>query len=185
METMRCKSCGGEYPATTEYFHPEKLGKNGLRARCKSCLRRKQADYRAANVETLTGSHAYSKKKAFWQAASARKAARKRNLPATLTTAEWQYALDYFDNQCAVCGCSNRKLALDHWIPLSDPRTDNPGTVAKNAVPLCHDRRGCNIGKRNKPAEQWLSQRYGDSHAQEILRRIQAYFDSLKEYEGE
>lgn len=37
MDTKRCTKCGKEYPATHEYFHFHRLGKDGLNPRCKSC----------------------------------------------------------------------------------------------------------------------------------------------------
>jgi len=79
--------------------------------------------------------------------------ARKRLMPNTFTTEEWQHALNYFCGCCAVC---NRQLndmfgeyraAIDHWIPLSYKGDDNPGTVANNIVPLCHGSGGCNNRK--------------------------------------
>ena len=33
-----CTRCEIEFPATTEYFHRNKYGKNGLAARCKHCM---------------------------------------------------------------------------------------------------------------------------------------------------
>ena len=33
----KCTCCGGEFPATTEYWYKNKKGKYGLRATCKQC----------------------------------------------------------------------------------------------------------------------------------------------------
>ncbi len=35
---QKCRICGNEFPATSEYFHKCKTGKYGLRARCKKCI---------------------------------------------------------------------------------------------------------------------------------------------------
>lgn len=42
MMTKACTLCGEVKPATAEYFHRHRLGKFGLNARCKSCIRRAQ-----------------------------------------------------------------------------------------------------------------------------------------------
>lgn len=110
-----------------------------------------------------------------------RRLARKRSLPDTLTNADWQRCLSYFNGCCAVCGKPPglwHTLAMDHWTALSSP--DCPGTVPTNIVPLCHGIDGCNNSKSNKPAEQWLIQKFGEKKARKILKRIHDYFDSLK-----
>ncbi len=114
-----------------------------------------------------------------------RRLAQKRNLPATLTVNEWQFALDYFGHTCAVCGRPAdfwTILAADHWTPVSK----GGGTTARNIVPLCHARKGippgepcCNNSKGNKDPEVWLIERYGKRKAAAILNRINAYFAKL------
>jgi hypothetical protein len=116
---------------------------------------------------------------AVFRAKNARREAREHNLPCSFTRQDWQRALEYFNDRCAVCGRPTglwHTLAQDHWIPLSDPRPDNPGTVATNIVPLCHGQSGCNDSKRNKDPLQWLTQKYGKRKASRILRRIEEYF---------
>ena len=111
-----------------------------------------------------------------------RRRARKLDLPDTMTEHDWQVALTYFDNSCAVCGRSFKtnsgtyKPAADHWIPLSDPRPDNPGTVPTNIVPLCHGTGGCNNSKHDRDAKEWLVSRYGKVSAEEIFERIEQFF---------
>lgn len=107
--------------------------------------------------------------------------ARKKSLPDTFTAEQWQSALDYFNNCCAVCGRTQglwHKLVPDHWIPISS--RDCPGTIPTNIVPLCHGQQGCNNRKRDKNPEQWLIEQLGAKKAKQILKRIQDYFDSLK-----
>jgi len=117
---------------------------------------------------------------------SHRYAARKRNLPDTLTKQEWQYALEYFNHCCAVCGRQLKDLfgahtvAMDHWIPLSYEGVDNPGTVAENMIPLCHGQDGCNNSKGSKMPNDWLFDVYRKAKANRILKRIKDYFDSIK-----
>lgn len=68
---------------------------------------------------------------------------------------------------------------MDHWIALTDSRTDNPGTVVENIIPLCHGWGGCNNNKRNRDAAEWLTKKLGPRKAKKKLAEIQAYFDSL------
>ena len=116
---------------------------------------------------------------------SANKGAKELSLPHTLTLEQWEHALDYFDNRCAVCrrdttGILTARISVDHWIPLSYEGDDNPGSVAHNIVPLCLNRRGCNNRKRNKLPTVWLQRAFGKRRAKLIAARIQEYFDSLK-----
>lgn len=114
-----------------------------------------------------------------------RKRARKRTLPATMTTSHFELALAYFDYRCAVCGKSAdfwTLLAQDHWIPLSK----GGATTPQNIVPLCHAKPGapaglscCNNSKHDKLPNVWLNERFGKDRAREISARIEAYFESL------
>jgi len=140
--------------------------------------------YHAANSEKL------NEKNRVWRAANPekvrvhkqRRRARKANLPNTLTTAEWQYAIDYFYGYCAVCGRQLKNLdktrrgSADHWIPLSK----GGGTTADNIVPLCHGEDGCNNRKGNALPEAWLALKFGKRKARVILKRINAYFELVK-----
>jgi hypothetical protein len=114
------------------------------------------------------------------KASTHRYRARKRELPNAFTAYDWQCALEYFGGCCAVCGKpadSHITIAADHWIPLSHPECT--GTLPTNIVPLCHGAGGCNNTKRNRLPADWLTDYYGKDKATEIIRRIQAYFDSL------
>lgn len=107
--------------------------------------------------------------------------ARENALPATLTHQDWKRALEYFEYRCAVCGRPNglwHKLAQDHWIPVSD--VNCPGTVPANIIPLCHGDGGCNNSKSNTDPLEWLTRRFGEAKAKKVYRRIQDYFEWLK-----
>jgi hypothetical protein len=119
------------------------------------------------------------------QATVQRRRARRKELECSFSYEDWQRALDYFDNRCAVCGKQPdfwTVLAQDHWLPL-----DKGGpTVVSNILPLCHPRPGvpagepcCNSSKGNKYPEEWLTDRFGKRKAKVILNRIQRYFDWL------
>ena len=106
-----------------------------------------------------------------------RRRARKRSLPDIFTSEQWQICLEYWNYCCAVCGKQLRDLFgevephADHWIPLSV--LDCPGTVATNMICLCN---GCNQSKHNIAPKTWLTRRYGKRRANQILKRIEAYF---------
>jgi hypothetical protein len=107
-----------------------------------------------------------------------------RHLPSAFTPHDWERCLSYWNNSCAVCGRPRglwHTIAADHWIALSDPRPNNPGTVPTNIIPLCHGIDGCNNSKHDNDATEWLTRKYGRRKAKKILERIQKYFDSLKE----
>lgn len=120
------------------------------------------------------------------QAKHVRRKAAKKRLPNTFTAQDWERCLDYWEHRCAVCGRAADEttvLSPDHWIALTDPREDNPGTVPTNIVPLCGSlkggRNGCNNSKHKRNAVTWLIEKYGEDEAQIILERIRAYFESL------
>src|SRR5260221_6220997 len=128
-------------------------------------LDRKRA-YRRANPERF---------KVYTQ----RRRTQKRQLPDTLTLADWQRCLDYWQDSCAICGrvaSNNLSIAADHWIPLSDPDPANPGTCAGNILPLCHGTGGCNNSKKNHEPVNWLCKRLGSQTGKEKLAQINAYF---------
>jgi hypothetical protein len=49
LELKRCKNCGDEFPATTEYFARNKLSKDGLFYHCKTCQNNKRNASRKIN----------------------------------------------------------------------------------------------------------------------------------------
>jgi len=111
--------------------------------------------------------------------------ARKAGLPYTLTTEQWQHALNYFNGCCAVCERQLNDMfgeftkSADHWIPLSYEGGDNPGTVAENIIPLCHGVDGCNNSKGATLPMEWLQQKFSRYKSKKIIDKIQKYFDSL------
>lgn len=147
-------------------------------------LKRKQmtgVDYRARYADKLRERHRRWRLKSpqYVRLAAAKRRARIRSLPNTFTYEDWLRCLEYWNNTCAVCGIEifdGVNAEADHWIALTDPRPDNPGTVCDNMVCMCAF---CNNSKHNKHAETWLLQRYGAEKAAEILTRITAYFASL------
>lgn len=118
---------------------------------------------------------------------AANRRARERGLPCTMTDEQWELCLDYFNGLCAICGHGtdeNTIIAADHWIPVTDPRPDNPGTVATNIIPLCHPTRvgggSCNLSKADKDPVQWIIQQYGPDKTEGIVDRIESYLQWVR-----
>lgn len=105
--------------------------------------------------------------------------ARLASLPNTLTTSEWLTAVEWFRGCCAYCQCreeANNPITADHVIALRT--AECPGTVLVNIVPAC---RRCNSSKRATDVNEWLTRKYGDEKAADILQRINAYFAFARE----
>lgn len=60
------------------------------------------------------------------------------------TFEDWIAILEVFGHQCAYCLCSDKKLTMDHVLPLSKGGTH----TADNIVPAC---KSCNSRKNNRP----------------------------------
>jgi hypothetical protein len=152
----------------------------------RSCPKRK-AKRREYERQYRTRPHAKEQDQIQQRIIHANRKAQLSKLPNTLTEGQWQYALNYFNGGCAVCGSQlndlsgKRTIAADHWIPLSYKGDDNPGTVATNIVPLCHGVDGCNNSKNNTMPDVWLEWKFGKRKAKKIMKRIQDYFDSLED----
>lgn len=103
-----------------------------------------------------------------------------KHLKRDFTAKDWLRALEYFKGCCAVCGRPQglwHKLAMDHWIPVARDGT----YTSDNIVPLCHGIGGCNNSKGDKNAYEWLVEQFGTRKANQIQKRIQAYFNYIKE----
>lgn len=201
----KCTVCGEVKPATTEFFREiTSRGKRTLNAKCRDCVSKQKREYRQLNHERIIEENrewkrrnpgrVYETTREYRQrnlarvrkqkkVANHRREARKRGLPNTLTTMQWQRALDYFGHRCAICNRSQGlwyTLAADHWIPLTDPRPGNLGTAATNILPMCHSKKGgigtCNLSKGKKDPLEWLYSRFPKKEADAILERIEAYF---------
>lgn len=101
--------------------------------------------------------------------------AKKRGLDNSFTPEEWQTCLEHFNFCCAYCGAQRgfwNPMCMEHFIPVSS----SGGFTKENIVPAC---KSCNSQKHDKPADEFLIAKYGKRKAKEILKRVQAYFDSL------
>lgn len=65
--SKRCTKCQQDYPATTDYFPPNKLGKYGVGAECRPCMRLRYAEYRKRNAaKVAANTRAYHKAHPEW-----------------------------------------------------------------------------------------------------------------------
>ena len=82
-----------------------------------------------------------------WQ----RRRSRMNNLPATLTTQDWQEILDCWDYRCAYCGKHAFELDQEHVTPVCQ----GGGYTIENIVPAC---KSCNSKKGGRtPIEAGMS----------------------------
>lgn len=77
------------------------------------------------------------------------RAAKKRQLPCTLTLSQWKCILRLYDYKCAYCGSSPHQLHQDHVIPVSS----GGSYTFDNIVPAC---KSCNSSKGSKLLYDWL-----------------------------
>lgn len=176
----KCKKRQKEY-----YARPEQLEKRRKHRSLKE-TKQKQREYnQRPEVKARVKEYSKSPKgKIAITLSHHRRKNNERNLPWNFTTEDWQFALNYFHGCCAVCGRQLNDLlgthtaAPDHWIALSDPKC--PGTIPTNIVPLCHGINGCNNSKWMKPADQWLTDRFGKRRAKQVMDKIKAFFKVVR-----
>ncbi len=108
--------------------------------------------------------------------------ATERALPLQFTEQEWINCLNYWHSICVYCGnppglFPSMQLSIEHFVAVTDPRPDNPGTVAENILPACVS---CNASRGNRDVWTWLVNRYGKRKAKTILKRIEDYFAYIR-----
>lgn len=94
--------------------------------------------------------------------------AKKANLPATLSQAQWAATLKHFNGRCAYCQARSYEC-IDHFIPLKQ----GGGSTQNNCVPACAS---CNTCK-DHPKFVLLKD---ETKAKEALDRVRLYLDSLE-----
>ena len=115
----------------------------------------------------------------FVSAVGDKRRARLMELPYHFTNTDWQGALRYFNNACAVCGRpfvenADYTAARDHWIPVTHSKC--PGTIPANIVPLCHGVNGCNNRKSDLHPRVFLAKNYDREEDEAIRMRIEKFF---------
>lgn len=101
-----------------------------------------------------------------------RRRARKKELPNTLTSSEWEAVFNYFNRSCALTGRKG-EVQRDHVIPLSIGRG---GTILGNIIPLHRD---LNASKYNLNFFDWFAE------SRESFGLDQRRFDEIVAYLAE
>jgi hypothetical protein len=141
--------------------------------------RQNHEKYRAYNQQWFENNP--EKAAAIRKSIDIRRRARKRSLPNTFTPKEWSACLEYWENQCAICGANGSQgLDADHWIPLTHP--DCPGTVVNNILCLCEH---CNSTKHARDPLKWLIEKLGEVSAMQKFEEIHTYFEYVKSLKQE
>lgn len=84
-----------------------------------------------------------------WRRYNQIRRARENELPHTLTDSEWEEIVKKYHYLCIYCGCSDKRLTQDHWIPI----TKGGGYTAENIVPACQS---CNSRKGTMTGEEFM-----------------------------
>lgn len=95
-----------------------------------------------------------------------RRNAKRKVLPNTLSSEQWEACKLFFDNKCAYCGMESH-LEQDHFMPISreGEYTHN------NIIPSC---KTCNCSKGNRLFKDWYRKQifYNKQREQKILRYL-------------
>lgn len=184
-EFRRCERCGFLHPLTEAYYP-------GDGAICKICIRRYYTPLEERTQADIAEDRRWLKRRkkasrnvflhgqsdSNIQAQAIRTKA--QGFEATFDAEDWEFALMYFDNRCAVCGRQRgfwHTLAMDHWIPLSR----GGGFVPGNIVPLCHgDASACNRVKADQLPLDWLLSTRSEKEARAIEDRIVKFLGIAK-----
>lgn len=176
-----CKNCHNvKYKPSEEYVKRQyakhknqRLNKNAAyREKNRITLRKKTKEYFAKHPE-------------IYRAARQRRKARIRNLPYQWRAENEIFAMQYFNNSCAVCGEEDgfwHIIVMDHWIPISNDQS--PGTVPWNMVQMCNilpnapiGASYCNNSKNDKMPHEWLKEKLGENQAKRKIEEIEKFLD--------
>lgn len=182
-----CKHPDGPVlPATSDYFEPTPKShtRDGMRAYCRACRNHKYRERDIKNYHLKKDDPDFKLKR---NVRNHKTISRRKNIPCDFTTEDWERCLEYWHHRCCICDRPIglwHTLAQEHWIPTTDPRPDNPGTVPWNMLPMCHSkangRNGCNNSKSDLDPLVWLERKLGKRKAKKKMLEIEAYFATLR-----
>lgn len=188
-----CADCGESYPATLEYFPPNKNLSYGVHSYCRRChnkqTRESKRRNKARNAE-YNRQYYQSHKEEFaerqrkdlankperFQSAVLRRRAKRRELPRDFTAQDWIRCKNYWNGCCCYCGNQAgfwNPISADHFIALSK----GGGTITTNMIPAC---KSCNSSKHDDTPLDFLTRKLGKRKAKQKLAEIEAYFEWAK-----
>lgn len=94
------------------------------------------------------------------------------------TEDDWKSAKEYFNNECAYCGCKKVKLTKDHFIPLN-----KGGTFSiDNIIPCCQK---CNSSKKDLDFKNWYKSNefYDENRELKVYKYLELMKSRIKERE--
>lgn len=98
--------------------------------------------------------------------------ARKRSLPNTFSTEEYEYMMNFFDGKCALTGSED--IQIDHVIPL---KIGHAGTVFGNMIPLNSP---LNSSKQDKNIFEWFKETKGENNlSEENFKKVIQYLADI------
>lgn len=165
--------------------NPDALKARKQRYRAKETTKQKEVQYRKryqaehGDIQRNAARNWSQRNKEYRRIQQSNYRARRSNLPNTFTVQNWSDCLSYFGDCCAVCERPFGEVSADHWIPLQSQEC--PGTIVTNIVPLCAGIDGCNNSKGSRDPYEWLVWKFGKRRANEINRRIQEYFNHVRQ----
>lgn len=129
---------------------------------------RKDREYHWNNRETILAKNRerYRQNPEKYKMWATKRYHRVRELPFTLTEAEWGSIRNKFGERCAYCGQTG-PLHKEHFIPVAR----GGGFVYENILPACPT---CNLSKRDREFHEWYRQQhfYCRSREQTVLAHV-------------
>jgi len=165
-----------------KFFYKDSTRASGVNPKCKTCTnrdnkaKRRMPERRDLEVRRIWAEKNRERLQEYdrqWRednrdkhnAKEARRRARKRELPDSLTGEEYSEIKERFFNLCSIC--ENDFEHMDHFIPLA---SGHGGTYYGNMVPMCSK---CNTSKRDSNPFEW---------AKSLTEKQRKNFDTLIHY---
>ncbi len=118
-----------------------------------------------SRIRLVRSQHYFANKSRYRERERRRKANRRSVYQAPYSQEQLKYRFQQFQNSCAYCSSTNKKLTIDHFIALN---VGGPEAL-NNLLPCC---RSCNSSKGDRDAYQWYVQQsfYSKKRWQAILK---------------
>ncbi len=169
------------HQANTE--RSKRISKAYYEANKESLLERQHIYARTHRDQTAKSRHQWkmnnlSRYRQIQSMAQQRRNAIKKGRLSDFTHDQWDNALKYFNQCCAVCERPRglfRDLEKEHWISVSK----GGAFTVTNILPICGGFDGCNQKKWQHDPEEWVIREFGPRKGKDIIARIKRYFDTV------